>query len=557
MSTHLHRRGLSLAALLASVLALALTGCPSSDHGHRQPHGEEEPRTDAMTVHSGRHQLFIEHRLLVAGANTKFVTHVTDDVTGEPRREGSITYVLRLSDGAPTEVTAEKPDRAGIYEVMLTFPSAGSWRVSVKIPWAEGTNEVALPERTVFATAEEAAKSPEGEEVSGISFLKEQGWKVPVIVERATRRSLVERLRLPGEVEALPSRQAFVTPPVAGTLQPPPEGAIPEHGDRVEAGQVVALLVPPLAGADLLTFLAGRQQLEALRVQLATQEAEARARAERAAAVLDQARRAYARVRDLAAENARSARELEEAASAERIAAAEQGAATKLAEMLAATRANLASSGGDADLSKGLLAVPLRAPIAGFVSSVHASRGEHVTPERALLRIVDTSEVEVEARLPEASVRRLGDGRSAFAEALDAPGELTALTGEGVGRFLFVGHEIDEATRTVPLVWEVQNPRGALRPGQTLYVHVETSRAESVVAIPASALVAEDARWVVFVELSGETYERRDVTLGIRSGEWVEISSGLAEGDWVVTKGGLAIRLASVSNVIPARGHAH
>jgi membrane fusion protein, heavy metal efflux system len=542
MSTHLHRRGQSLAALLATVLAV--TGCPASDHGH--PHAGDEPRTDATTVHSGRHQLFIEHRLLVAGVSTKFVTHVTDDITGEPRREGSITYVLRLGDGAPTEVTAEEPDRAGIYEVMLTFPSAGAWHVSVKIPWTEGLNEVALPERTVFASAEDAAKSPEGEEVSGISFLKEQGWKVPVIVERATRRSIVERVRLPGDVEALPSRQAFVTPPVAGTLQPPPEGAIPRPGDRVEAGQVVALLVPPLAGPDLLTFLSGRQQLEALRVQLATQEAEARARAERAAAVLDLARRAHTRVR-----------ELEEAASAERIAAAEQGAATKLAEMLAETRANLAGGGGDADLSKGLPAVPLRAPIAGFVASVHASRGEHVTPERALLRIVDTSVVGVEARVPEASVRRLGEGRSAFVEALDAPRELVPLTGDGVGRFLYVGHEVDEATRTVPLVWEVENPKGALRPGQTLDVHVETSRAESVVAVPASALVAEDARWVVFVELAGETYERRDVTLGIRSGEWVEVRSGLAEGECVVSHGGLAIRLASVSNVIPAHGHAH
>jgi cobalt-zinc-cadmium efflux system membrane fusion protein len=555
MSALLYPRRQGLAALLAVIVPL--TGCPASDHGHSHGHEEEEPRTDATTVHSGRHQLFIEHRLLVAGTGTKFVTHVTDDVTGEPRREGSITYVLRLGDGAPTEVTAENPDRAGIYEVMLTFPSTGTWRVSVKIPWADGTNEVPLPDRTVFATAEDAARSPEGEEVSGISFLKEQGWKVPVIVERAKRRPLVERVRLPGAVEALPSRQAFVTPPVAGTLQPPLDGAIPKPGDHVDAGQVVALLVPPLAGPDLLAFLSGRQQLEALRVQLATQEAEARARAERGTAVLEQARRAHARVRDLAAENARSARELEEAESAERVAAAEQAAATRLAELLAETRANLAGAGGDADLSKGLPAVLLRAPITGFVSSVNASRGEHVTPERALLRIVDTSVVVVEARLPEASVRRLGKGRSAFAEALDAQGELAPLTGEGVGRFLYVGHEVDESTRTVPLVWEVQNLKGTLRPGQTLDIHVETSRTESAVVVPSSALVAEDARWVVFVEAAGETYQRRDVTLGIRSGDWVEVRSGVAEGEWVVTHGGLAIRLASVSSVIPAHGHAH
>lgn len=54
----------------------------------------------------------------------------------------------------------------------------------------------------------------------------------------------------------------------------------------------------------------------------------------------------------MAAENARSARELEDAASAERIAAAAEGAANKLAELLATTRANLAGGGGDATLAR-------------------------------------------------------------------------------------------------------------------------------------------------------------------------------------------------------------
>jgi multidrug efflux pump subunit AcrA (membrane-fusion protein) len=537
------RCGRALPLLLVAVLT---TGCDTHDHDHAQAHEEEEPRTDALTVHGGRHELFIEHRLLVANVTARFITHVTDEVTGEARREGPITYVLQRGNELPIEVPVPQIARLGIYLPELTFPKPGVWTVTVRIPWAEGVNDVVLPDRTVFASGEEAKNSPELEGPEGISFLKEQAWKVPVRVERATRRSLVERVRLPAEVQALPARQAFVTPPLAGTLR----GAIPEPGDRIEANQIVGWIVPPLAGADLLAWVTNRQQL-------ATQEADARARAERAAVVLAQARRTHQRVRELAAESARSLREVEEAESAERIAAAEEAAATRLATLIAELRQTLTAGPGGGDPTQGLPAVALRAPLSGTVSSVSAAQGEHVTPERALLRIVDTSLVEVEARLPEALVSRLGAGRSAWTEAPGAQGELVALTGEGVGRFLYVGVEVDEATRTVPLVWEVQNPQGTFRPGQSLDAHVETRNAPEVVAIPTAALVAEDARWVVFVQLGGETFERRDVTLGVRDGEWVEVRSGLAEGEWVVTHGGLTIRLASVSNVIPAHGHAH
>jgi multidrug efflux pump subunit AcrA (membrane-fusion protein) len=57
--------------------------------------------------------------------------------------------------------------------------------------------------------------------------------------------------------------------------------------------------------------------------------------------------------------------------------------------------------------------------------------------------------------------------------------------------------------------------------------------------------------------VSGETFEKRELTPGIRDGHWVQVLDGLSEGERVVTKGAMAIRLASVSGVIPAHGHAH
>ena len=122
---------------------------------------------------------------------------------------------------------------------------------------------------------------------------------------------------------------------------------------------------------------------------------------------------------------------------------------------------------------------------------------------------------------------------------------------------MFVGIQVDAATRTVPLIYEAKNPETRLRVGQSVNLFVETARAEDTLAIPSAAIVEEDGRPIAFVQAGGETFQKRDLTLGIRDGNWVQVLSGITEGERVVTKGAYAVRLASVSSAIPAHGHVH
>jgi hypothetical protein len=45
--------------------------------------------------------VFLEHQLIVVDIPTKFITHVTDLTTLEPRREGALTFILRRGSEAP------------------------------------------------------------------------------------------------------------------------------------------------------------------------------------------------------------------------------------------------------------------------------------------------------------------------------------------------------------------------------------------------------------------------------------------------------------------------
>ncbi len=72
------------------------------------------------------------------------------------------------------------------------------------------------------------------------------------------------------------------------------------------------------------------------------------------------------------------------------------------------------------------------------------------------------------------------------------------------------------------------------------YVNVATDDIELPLAIPISAALTTGKRAIVFVEVEGAErpeYEGREVTLGMRAGDWYLVEHGLAEGERVVTHG--------------------
>lgn len=528
---HFKMARLVMTAGSAVVLVSACHRTPS--HGD-SPQRAGEPKTAQITVWGERHEIFAEHRYVVAGTPARFVMHVTDLQTLEPRRQGPIKFLLRLGQDAPVEHVAKAPARAGIYEAMLTFPRAGEWDVSILIPTDDGEKTVALPPVKVFASDRDAARASEPEAPEGINLLKEQQWKIRSKTEPAARRRLVERVKLPATTVAKPGFSASVVAPVAGQLLVSAGRELALPGQKVEAGQLLALLRPSFSEAAA-TFAASEGEFA------------------RAQAALANAELAYERTKKLAEQKAKSDRELQEAELALQIARASFEAAATLRSTY--RRLADARTGGPARQPDSFSALELRAPIAGVIDHLGAGLGEPVGAGHVVFRILNPEVLWIEARVPEAALVRIPEDADATIAVANGSEQVSIRTSGG--RRVFTGLQVDPATRTVPLVYEVTNGVQGLLIGQALSLQVETSRAEDALAIPDSAIVEEGGNFVAFVQVSGETFQKRDLTLGIRDGNWVHVLSGVNEGERVVTKGAMAIRLASVSGIIPAHGHAH
>lgn len=517
------------------LILFLLAGCDSHSHDdHDHPHGAApEERTIATTAWSDRFEIFMEHPALVAGTPARFAIHVTDLSTFEARSAGAVTVQLAREGAAPIEHVEPQPARPGIYVPTVKLDSPGTWKMSLRFPAPDGERRVDLPALTVHASAEEARKASIPEPPEGITLLKEQQWKLGTRTAVVAKRRVVERLRRPGRVVAKPGTRASVTPPVEGMLLAPPGKLLPALGDRVESGQVVALVQPPFS-------------------EFAAKLAEARANEEKTRLAAEQTVVVLDRTRKLHAANAKTQRELQEAEYAQRSAAADHESAKAVHE--AWRRAGAVFTSGD---GRGLPAFEMKTPLAGVVVEILASPGEHVDPERGILTLLDPGVVHIEARFAEADLGRITSAPGAFYETPGARGTYVPILGEGGGKIAFLGLEVDPQSRTVPLVFEVPNPDRRLLVGMTLTLHVETASAGEDLAVPLTALVDEEARHVAFVQSAGETFEKRDVTIGVRDAGWVQVLGGLAEGDRVVIHGAYAVRLASLATSIPAHGHAH
>lgn len=507
-------------AILLLALSFLWTGCGRSGssspggHSHRDAahaHGTEgdhdhELKTAQITVWMNGYEVFAEHTPPVAGQGTRFITHVSELQTGKPRTNGPVKFTFRKGD-ATFEHPQAVPERPGIYVPSITFPSEGDWQTTLIIP-GETNAHIDLGSIKVFANADAASHAEYPDPPEGTSFLKEQQWKILTKSEPVAKRRVVESLKLPGVTVPRPGFAASVIAPVAGQLLAKPQDELPLPGQKVEAGQLLALLRPSFSEA-------------------ASRLAESEGEFSRAKAALEKAESSYQRVRKLAEQQAKSERELQDAELALQTARASYDSA-------AAFRSTYRQlSGGNEEhptnQSAPFSVLELRAPIGGVINQLGAGLGEPIAADRVIFQILNPDVLWIEARVPETALVRIPNDASA---SLSIPGrsEFLPIKGSGVNTTsrVFAGLQVDPATRTVPIIYEVPNPDQKLRLGQTVSLHVETNRAEDAIVVPDSAIIEEGGNFVAFVQVSGETFEKREIMYSseLIRGRMSEVSCG-------------------------------
>lgn len=529
------------------------------------------PKTVAVTRSAATLELFMEHPYLVAGEGAKLNVHLTVLKDGSPIRAGALTATATGPGGESASVVQAAPARPGIYGPVIAFPEAGENELRLSLAGEQATEVIRVPVRVYpdRASADGAADTDAGSEAAedeaSVPFLKEQAWKIGLVHEPAASRRLVERLVVPGEVVPAAGAKAFVTPPLSGRVLPPPGGVLPIIGQVVEAGQVVALIEPPLLGPGGTSMTANRAQVLALVAEADAKLGEAETELARAKISRDHAKTEYDRNKTLHAANSVSEKQSLETEREWRLARETEEGKLRGRDIYSRARDDLLSmlrpetetGGGGDESSLRTRSLPLRAPLHGVITAAQVTQGEFVDSTRSLYTIVDLGRVWIEAKVSESDLGKLVEASAADFTLTSHPGRRFSILGDSGGALIDVGKVIDPASRTFKVLYQRPNKDSLLRIGMSADVAIETAHAEAVLAVPESAIVDEDGRPTAYVQLDGEHYQKRDVELGLRDAGFVEVRRGIEPGERVVVRGAYAIRLASVSSVIPAHGHSH
>jgi membrane fusion protein, copper/silver efflux system len=166
-------------------------------------------------------------------------------------------------------------------------------------------------------------------------------------------------------------------------------------------------------------------------------------------------------------------------------------------------------------------------PVDGFVLDRKASVGLRCDRGFEFYRIADLRRVWVLADVYENQAPFIRAGSKARVTSQSRQFEATVSRTEPI---------FDEATRTLKVRLETDNPGFALKPGMFVDVQFDIELPPSL-AVPAEAIVDSGLRKTIFVDRGHGYFEPRSVETGWRIADQVEISKGLMAGERIVISG--------------------
>ena len=169
-----------------------------------------------------------------------------------------------------------------------------------------------------------------------------------------------------------------------------------------------------------------------------------------------------------------------------------------------------------------------RSPVAGIVTEKKAVQGTRFMPGEALYQVTNLSSVWVIADVFEQDIVLVRPGAMATVRINAYPDKVFT------GPVTYVYPTLTAETRTVPVRVELTNAGGLLKPGMFTQVELSAAPKGAVLTVPTSAVIDSGRRQIVLVQVKEGRFEPREVKVGARSEDRIQILEGVQDGEMLV-----------------------
>lgn len=189
----------------------------------------------------------------------------------------------------------------------------------------------------------------------------------------------------------------------------------------------------------------------------------------------------------------------------------------------------------------------LRADRAGYIAKLDVREGAQVAATAPLFEIASLDPVWLVVDYPQTQAQSLAVGSETIATSESWPGIRFR------GKVSELLPQMDTATRTLRARIVLENPQHKLKPGMFLNVtRAQPTQMTSVLAVPEEAVINSGESQRLLLATGDGYFQPVNITTGMTSEGWTEITSGVKEGDSVVTSGQFLIDSeASLRSALP------
>jgi RND family efflux transporter MFP subunit len=344
----------------------------------------------------------------------------------------------------------------------------------------------------------------------------------------------VEKKQVRRNVESVGSLFPLDEVTVSSEVEGRVDQVLVDVGDHVAAGQTIVKVVQ----TELqLTLDQQRASLQQARARLGLSEngddlkdVRNAPEVKKAAADLADAEQKYLRAKTLYEQGLLPKQNFDEAESRHNAARAAYDLSVQAVQNL---RAQLAQSKAATSLAQKKVGDSMiRAPFAGQVKERSVTQGQYLKVQTPVMVIVNVDPMRVRLRVPEKMAAWVKTGQEVTVSVEAYPGRTFT------GKITRINPSVDQQTRAFEVEALIDNRESLLKPGFFVKATIPSSYVVDALIVPQDALLYVYGVYKVFV-IEGNTLKEREVKIGERTGDEVEIVEGLSAGERVAlaTKG--------------------
>jgi HlyD family secretion protein len=363
---------------------------------------------------------------------------------------------------------------------------------------------------------------------------------VPVQVMTVQQKTIQRTVT--AEAILFPLQQAAITPKISA----PVKAFYIKRGSRVHKGQLLAVLENSDLAAAAQENKGSYDQAQAVYetttvADLPQEVQKAQLDTQAAKELFAAQQKIYDSRKDLFQQGAMPRKELDQAGVDLTNARNQYEIAQKHLDTLmkVGKRQQLKSAAGQLESAKGkylgataqLSYSEIRSPIDGVVTDRPLFPGEMAAAGAPLLTVMDTSQVIARAHIPqpEAALLKIGDKATIAVPGEESPFE---------GKITVVSPALDPNSTTVEIWVQAKNVEQRLKPGTSVRLSMLAQTIPNALVIPATAVLTAQDGGTSVMQVTADTHaHQKEIKVGVRQGDSVQVVEGLQAGDRVVASG--------------------